>query len=261
MPKRKCVLVLVLSRTILAAFIYFTFVNPGHAQENNKRMIIGTWSFKKIEFLRVFDDSVAMREKGRGMTTTFVDSVNMVSKRKTAKGSEITDSSKYSISTDGKRLSQSDSEAVIMKLTDRELVFRIRKDYKNMFPIETDSIVASFLRNGKLQIENVMTTERKEDVFACECKGDLSYELSADFVSAFNQKVVLAGKEELRIDPGMLNINFEKDILYKAQVIDDKEKIGVEALTTEELRYAVEQFIFLYVANELVGRKATDERR
>jgi hypothetical protein len=132
---------------------------------------------------------------------------------------------------------------------------KIRKVSRNMIPVETDSIVASFLRNGTLQIENVMTTEKKEDIFACECKGDLSYQLSVDFISAYNQKVVLAGRDELTMDAGELNINFERDILYKAQLTDDKEKIGVEALTTKELRNAVEMFIVLYVANEIVERK------
>ncbi|MEJ8818572.1 hypothetical protein [Lacibacter sp. H407] len=135
---------------------------------------------------------------------------------------------------------------------------KIKKASQNLLPINTDSIVSSFLRNGELRIENVMTTEKKEDVFACECRGDLSYTLSVDFVRAFNEKVVLAGKEDLRIDPSLLKIDFETNVIYKVQLTDDKEKIGVEALKTEDLRYAGENFIVWYVANELVGRKVKE---
>lgn len=131
----------------------------------------------------------------------------------------------------------------------------IKKTSRDLIPIETDSIVASFLRNGSLQIEHVMTTEKKKDVFSCECKGDLSYQLSDVFVKEFSQKVLVTGVEVLTIDPALLSINFETNILYRAQLTDDKVKIGVEAKPTEELRYAAEQFVVWYVANELVERK------
>ncbi|HLP39546.1 hypothetical protein [Lacibacter sp.] len=118
-------MVLYFSRTILAAFMFFIIINSGHAQESNKRLIIGTWSFKKMELLRVFDDSVAMKEQGVGGMVTFLDSVTVVSKKETAKGIEIKDSGTYRISADGRILSQHDTKAEIVKLTERELIFRV----------------------------------------------------------------------------------------------------------------------------------------
>lgn len=88
-------------------------------------MILGTWHFKRIEFLRVFDDSVAMKEKGAGMITTFIDSVSFIAQRKTGKGIVTIDSGRYSISADGSIMRQSDSKAVIVTLNERELVLRI----------------------------------------------------------------------------------------------------------------------------------------
>ena len=114
-----------LSRTVLCVFIYCLLVKSGNAQETNKRMIIGSWSFKKMELLRVFDDSVAMKEQGAGRMITFVDSATVVTKKETTKGIEIIDSAKYSISADGRMLRQNDTEAVIVKLNERELVFRV----------------------------------------------------------------------------------------------------------------------------------------
>ncbi|RXK58840.1 hypothetical protein ESA94_15740 [Lacibacter luteus] len=110
---------------LFAVVVCFIIGKTGYSQEHNKQLIVGTWEFKRIEFLRVFDDSVAMKEKGVGMITTFIDSVNFIVRLKTAKGTVMIDSGRYRISANGSMIQQEDSEAVIVTLNETELVFRV----------------------------------------------------------------------------------------------------------------------------------------
>jgi len=123
---------------------------------------------------------------------------------------------------------------------------------KNLIPIHTDSIVNSFFQNSVLQIKNVMTTKKDKELFSCNCEGDLSFSISEKFKSQLNQNVQLAGREEFNTmaTAGQSDLNFDKNITYKARLTDDKHNIVVDAVLTNELREALGKFTVLYVCNE-----------
>jgi hypothetical protein len=131
----------------------------------------------------------------------------------------------------------------------------IKSNYEKLFPVYTDSIVASYLRNGIIQFQNIVTTGKKEGENACSCKATLWYWVSEDFLTNYKKNAVLVTDTEYFIDPNFLNLNVDTQIGYSVQLTDGVEKVNLEAGATEDLRYSLEQFIFLYALNKTVMLK------
>jgi hypothetical protein len=92
------------------------------AQEANRKKILGTWAFSKIEFLRSNEDSLNLINNAKGMIVIFSEDKVTV---KNKFDSTITRTSGYTISADGSTLTHNGATATIAKLTDEELVLNI----------------------------------------------------------------------------------------------------------------------------------------
>ena len=119
--------------------IVSTIANFSYGQTSNKERILGTWNHSKIEFLRPMEDSTNMRKQSTGSMITFVDASRFVAKVKTPEGVKEIESGNYSVSDDGKWLSQSGTKAQIITLTDKALTLKVPNEFilyfqKEIFP-------------------------------------------------------------------------------------------------------------------------------
>lgn len=131
----------------------------------------------------------------------------------------------------------------------------ITKSWGKMFPVNTDSIVASYLRNGILSIEKMSTAGTKPEGDTCGCKATLTYRLSQDFISAYQQNAALFTLPDYFINPGFETTNVDVEVGYTVSVTDEKEKIGLEKILADDLHRSLEQFTFVYSLNEIVQLK------
>jgi hypothetical protein len=131
----------------------------------------------------------------------------------------------------------------------------IKSNYEKLFPVYTDSIVESYLRNGVIQFQKIETTGKNEDENACSCKATLWYWVKDDFLNNYKQHAALLTDKEHLIDPSYLNLNVDAPIGYDVQITDGKEKVKLEFNATEDLRYSLWQYIFLYALNKTVMLK------
>jgi hypothetical protein len=131
----------------------------------------------------------------------------------------------------------------------------ITKTYEKVFPIYTDSVVASFLRNGHLKIENISTVEKKQDRNACGCKAMLTYRVSDAFLNNYKNRAASLTDQEYLVNPEFLRTDVDAEIEYTVQITGGKEKISLASNATEDLRYSLGQFIFLYALNKMVALK------
>ena len=93
------------------------------SQENNRKKIIGTWAFYKIEFLRSNRDSANLIKNAKATIVTFSeDSLTVRIKFDTM----FIRTSRYTISPDGRTLTHNGMTATIARLTDEELVLNIQ---------------------------------------------------------------------------------------------------------------------------------------
>ena len=95
------------------------------SQESNRKKIIGTWTFSKVEFTHSYKDSLSFINNAKGMIITFSeDKVTMKNKF----DSTFTRTSGYTISPDGGTLTHNGASAKIVKLTDEELVLNVEEE-------------------------------------------------------------------------------------------------------------------------------------
>ena len=91
-------------------------------QETNRKKILGTWAFSKIEFFRSNEDSLNIINNAKGMIVIFSEDKVTV---KNKFDSTRTRTSGYTISPDGSTLTHNGGTATIANLTDEELVLNI----------------------------------------------------------------------------------------------------------------------------------------
>ncbi len=125
----------------------------------------------------------------------------------------------------------------------------IKELKKNAIPFQKDSIVNSFFNNSNLEVQGAITTGKNEDLFSCSCEATLNCSISEKFKSELNRNAELTGDKMLHAMIRELDLSFDKTIVYKAQITDDREHIAVDALTINELHEALDKFIVLYVSN------------
>jgi len=92
------------------------------SQETNRKKIIGTWAFSKMEFLRSNTDSLDILNYAKGMIVIFSEDSITVKNRF---DSTFMRTSTYTISPDGSTLTHNRESAIIAKLTDEELALNI----------------------------------------------------------------------------------------------------------------------------------------
>jgi len=94
-------------------------------QETNRKKILGTWSFSKIEFIQSNPDSVAIVNNAKGMIINFSeDKLTMKNKF----DSTFARTSVYTIGPDGATLTHNGVTAKIVKITDEELVLKVEQE-------------------------------------------------------------------------------------------------------------------------------------
>lgn len=136
----------------------------------------------------------------------------------------------------------------------------IQNNYENFFPVITDSIIASYLRNGTLKVENLSTTEQKEKENACTGKAMLTYRLSDDFITAYKRNAPLVTDQDALINIGFETTNVNVEIAYTISVTDGKEHVRLEDILTDDLHRSLDQFVFFYSLNEMVRLKLKERK-
>lgn len=131
----------------------------------------------------------------------------------------------------------------------------IQNNYGKIFPVNSDSIVASYLRNGTLKVENLSATEKKEKENACTGKATLTYRLSDEFITAYKRNAPLVTDQDAFINPGFETTNVDVEIVYTVSVTDGKEEVRLEDILTDDLHRSLDQFVFFYSLNEMVQIK------
>lgn len=131
----------------------------------------------------------------------------------------------------------------------------IQNNYEKIYPVNTDTIVASYLLNGTLKVENLATTEKKENENACTGKATLTYRLSDDFITAYKRNAPLVTDQDALINPGFETTNVDVEIVYTISVTDGKEQVRLEDILTDDLHRSLDQFVFFYSLNEVVKLK------
>lgn len=131
----------------------------------------------------------------------------------------------------------------------------IQNNYEKIFPVIIDSIVASYLSNGTLKVENLSTAEKKEIEDACVGKAILTYRLSDDFMTAYKRNAPLVTDQDAFINPGFETTNVDVEIAYTISVTNGKEHVHLEDILTDDLHRSLDQFVFFYSLNEMVKLK------
>jgi len=114
-----------INRTLLLA-VFATMISlTAYSQQSNQTKIIGTWTFDMFDFLKPDNDSLNLIKDATGITITF-ENGDQYSTKKTI-GNNITDieTGTYSISADGKTITQQGEQGEIVTLTDLELVMKV----------------------------------------------------------------------------------------------------------------------------------------
>ena len=114
-----------INRTLLLA-VFATMISlTAYSQQSNQTKIIGTWAFDKFDFLKPDSDSLNLIKDATGITITFENGDQYSTKK--IIGNNVTDieTGTYSISSDGKTITQQGEQGEIVTLTDLELVMKV----------------------------------------------------------------------------------------------------------------------------------------
>ncbi len=114
-----------INRTLLLA-VFATMISlTAYSQQSNQTKIIGTWTFDKFDFLKPESDSLNLIKDATGITITFENGDQYSTKK--IIGNNVTDieTGTYSISSDGKTITQQGEQGEIVTLTDLELVMKV----------------------------------------------------------------------------------------------------------------------------------------
>lgn len=98
-----------------------------YGQVFNQTKILGSWKCERIEFLTLMKDSANMVKNAINMTISFEPGNKAVIKNQRDSTEKVRNTT-YSISADGKTLTQNHVDSQIMKLTDKELVLKVEED-------------------------------------------------------------------------------------------------------------------------------------
>lgn len=114
-----------INRTLLLA-VFATMISlTAYSQQSNQTKIIGTWTFDMFDFLKPDSDSLNLIKDATGITITFEKEGKYFTTQVVGDNVKNIESGIYSISADGKTITQQGETAEIMVLTDRELAMKV----------------------------------------------------------------------------------------------------------------------------------------
>jgi hypothetical protein len=111
--------------TILLAVFATLLSNNVFSQQTNQTKIIGTWTFDKFDFLKPESDSLHLIKDAMGMTITFGKEGKYSTTQGIGDKVKDVETGTYSISSDGKTITQQGQNAEIIILTDQELAMKV----------------------------------------------------------------------------------------------------------------------------------------
>jgi len=114
-----------INRTLLLA-VFATMISlTAYSQQSNQTKIIGTWTFSRFDFLKPDSDSLDLIKDAVGITITFEKGNQYTTKKIIGDNISDLETGTYSISSDGKTITQQGEQGEIVKLIDQELVMKV----------------------------------------------------------------------------------------------------------------------------------------
>lgn len=99
------------------------------AQTGNAKKLVGTWLTTRVELLKPMSDSLQFFEDNRELVITFAEGNRFTIKKMSDSLNKDAVSGIYKMSADEKTIIQDDTIANIIKLTDGELVVRVKDEF------------------------------------------------------------------------------------------------------------------------------------
>ncbi len=113
---------------IIPSFLLFAlcfFFSNINAQKIDVSKLLGKWVFERYEFIDMENDTAEMKRLSQGLVLCFENGNKFITTMKMEGGETEVVKGTYKVSSDGKYLIQNGEKAQMLKLDDKEFVFKL----------------------------------------------------------------------------------------------------------------------------------------